>query len=213
MDWLLPVHFTVILSMKSREWYEDTIQSILWECLPQLPKSNIRPAYLKSKSVNPFAKNYVDAEDSMKDGVKSIKNTDNFVYFWLHFDSLDMRSTEVSDGNISTIVPFHLTVSVYGRDSLPIAVRIRAFMRTEGILYRMLGMNATLDSDPSITTLTEDVLGEWWERNDIEIVMNVLIDSFVDDGKAAQFSLGEGTGYSTATGGQVLVEEVGDESL
>lgn len=209
MDWLLPVHFTVILSMKTREWYEDSIQSILCECLPQIPKSNIRPAYSKSKLTNPFAKNYVDAEDEMKDGLKNIKNTDNYVYFWLHFDSIDMLSTEVSNGNISSILPFRLTVSVYGRDSLPIAIRIRAFMRTEGILYRMLGMQATLNSDPSITTLTEDVQGEWWERNDLEIIMNVLIDDFVGANKAAQFSFGEGDGYSTATGGQISVEEVG----
>lgn len=197
--------------MRNREWYEDSIQTILCECLPQLPKSNIRPAYSKSKLINPFAKNHVDGSDSMKDGMHKIKNTDNVVYFWLHFDPLDLLSTEISD-TVSAVIPFRLTISCYGIDSMPIAIRLKAFMRTEGVLYRMLGMNATLSHEPTLTTFEEELQGEWWERTDVDIGMNVLVDDFFEGDKAAAGVLGIGEGYSKATDGNIIVEEVGDGS-
>lgn len=193
--------------MRSREWYESSIHNILCKCLPKIEPSNIRPAYNKSKLTNAFATNYVSGTNEMKNGIESVTNTRTFIYYWLHFDSLDSLTTEVSD-DISAVLPMRLTVSIYGKDSFPLAARLRAFMRTEGVLFKMFNMQAVLDSDPSIDTFPEEIQGQWWERNDVTIRINVLVDDFVGGKEAAQFSLGEGKGYSTATGGEIEVEEV-----
>lgn len=197
----------VILSMKSREWYEDSIQSILCSCFPQLDKSRIRPAYQKTKKTNPMGVNVIDAEDTLKDGIRGAKNTDDLIYFWLHFDPLDFLATEVTD-TVTTIVPFRLTVSCYGLGSLPMAIRLKAFLRTEGVLNQMLGMNAVMPNEPRVTTFPEDINGEWWERTDVDITLDVLVDDLVGGEDAAKGD-GIGEGYSKDTNGEIIVEEVG----
>lgn len=192
--------------MKNREWYEDSIQSILCECLSHLPPSNIRPAYNKTKLTNPFAVNNMDARDSMKDGVKAAKNTDDIIYFWLHFDPLDLLSTEVGD-DVSTVVPFKLTVTCYGANSMTNAIRVKAFLRTSDVLSRMLDMQSALTKEPTLTTFPEEINGEWWERTDVDINISTLVDDFVGGEEAAE-GLGISKGYSKSTNGEVVVEEV-----
>lgn len=192
--------------MKDREWYEDSIQSILCKCLPKMPPSNIRPAYQKTEQTNPMGLNHMDVSDPLKDGVRAARNTDDLVYFWLHFDPLDLLSTEVGE-EISTVVPFKLTVMCYGKNSMPNAVRVRAFLRTPEVLTEMLGMNSVLKSEPRMTTFPEEHAGEWWERSDVEFTIDVLIDDLLD-GDSLPTS-GDGVGYSKATGGQIVIEEVG----
>ena len=193
--------------MRTREQLEDSIQLVLRKCLPNMPPSNIRPAYQKTKLNNPMAVNVVDATNSLKDGLRAVENTDDIVYFWLHFDPLDLLSTEVGD-TVSSVIPFKLTVYCYGSHSLLMAIKIKAFMRTPDVLTQMLGMQAALSGEPILTTFSEEVNGEWWERNDVEIGMDVLIDDFVGGEEAALGSLGDGTGYSNSTGGVIVVKEV-----
>lgn len=197
----------VIVIMKSREWYEDSIQSILCKCLPKVHPSNIRPAYLKTKLTNPFAVNRMDAHDPMKDGVKAARNTTDIIYFWWHFDPLDLLSTEVSD-DVSTVIPFKLTVTCYGANSMQNAIRVKAFFRIPDVLTMMLNMQSVLNGEPRLTTFPEEINGEWWERTDVEINWNTLIDDFDDGEDAGAGSIGIGTGYTTATDGTIVVEGV-----
>lgn len=193
--------------MKGREWYEDSIQSVLRKCLPKMPPSNIRPAYQKTKQTNPMGLNHMDVYDPLKDGVRAATNEDNLVYFWLHFDPLDLLSTEVGD-TISTVVPFKLTVMCYGKDSMPNAIRVRAYLRSPEVLTEMLDMDSVLKDEPRMTTFPEEHAGEWWERSDVEFSIDVLIDDLLD-GELMPTG-GDASGYSGASGGEVVVEEVGD---
>lgn len=149
----------------------------------------------------------MDANDPMKDGVKAARNTTNIIYFWWHFDPLDLLSTEVSD-DVSTVIPFKLTVTCYGAESMVNAIRVKAFFRTPDVLSDMLNMQSVLNGEPSLTTFPEEINGEWWERTDVEINWNTLIDDFDDGEDVAAGSNGIGTGYTIATGGTIVVEEV-----
>lgn len=201
----------MVIDMKNREWYEDSIQSVLCRCLPKMPPSNIRPAYNKTLLTNPFATNHMDARDSMKDGVRAARNTTDIIYFWWHFDPLDYLSTEVND-TVSAVVLFKLTVTCYGENSMTNAMRIRAFLRTDGILSEMLQMQSVLWKEPTLTSFPEEINGQWWERTDVDISIQTLIDDFDFGEEAALGELGYGTGYSEATSGNVIVEEVSDEN-
>lgn len=200
----------MVIFMKDREWFEDSIQSVLCKCLPNMPPSNIRPAYIKALSTNPFAVNHMDATDPMKDGVKAARNTTDIIYFWWHFDPLDYLSTEVSD-TVSAVVLFRLTVTCYGEHSMSNAIRLRAFFRTEGVLSDMLNMQAVLSRDPTLTTFPEEFNGQWWERTDVDFSIQALIDDLAEADETLLNELGYGSGYSTATGGKVDVMEVSDE--
>lgn len=193
--------------MKNREWYEDSIQSILCGCLPNMAPANIRPSYQTTKLTNPMGLNHMDVFDPMKDGIRAATNKDNLIYFWLHFDPLDMLSTEIGD-TISSVIPFKLTVTCYGKDSFTNAIRIKAFLRTPDILNQMLNMQAITNGEPVLTSFPEELNGEWWKRTDVDVTWDVLIDDFADGEEAAQGSLGEGKGYSKATGGEIVVEDV-----
>lgn len=169
--------------------------------------SNIRPAYNKTKLTNPFAVNKMSAHDPMKDGVTAARNTTDIIYFWWHFDPLDFLATEVTD-DITTVIPFKLTVTCYGARSMENAIRLKAFFKTPGVLMTMLNMRSVLSSEPSLTTFPEEINGEWWERTDVEVNWNTLIDDLDDNNNAANGSIGIGTGYSKATDGDIVVEEV-----
>lgn len=196
----------VILSMKSREYYEDSIHDIIAKCLPRMDKSNIRPAYLKTKLNNPFAVNSMDKSDSMKDGTNAVRNKTNIVYFWWHFDPLDMLSTYVGD-SVESIIPFRLTITCYGDESMNNAIRLKAFFRSPETLFGILNMQAVLGSEPRLTTFPEEINGEWWERTDVDIAFNVLVDDFAYDGAEPPANAkGIGTGYSTTTKGILPVE-------
>lgn len=197
--------------MRSREWYEDSIQSILCKCLPKLPPSRIRPAYIKDKANNPFGVNHLDAYDSLKDGISAAQNDTDVVYFWLHFDPLDLLTTEVDD-KVSAVVPFKLTVTCYGKNSLTNAVQIKVFFRTESVLCDLLNMGAGMTKEPVLTTFPEEINREWWERTDVDISLSIKIDDFCGGEEAALGELGYGTGYSKSTGGIIDVEEVSGES-
>lgn len=195
--------------MKSREWYEDSIQSVLCECLKDLPPSNIRPAYLKTKQTNPFATNFMDVSNPLKDGVKGARNTTDIVYFWLHFDPTDLLSTEIT-ATVESIINFKLTVTCYGEHSMPNAIRLKAFIRQPENTSRLLGMQAVLSKEPTITTFPEEINGEWWERNDVDFNFQVLVDDLLDGDGVVAGSDGYAVGYSKSTDGVIIVKEVGD---
>lgn len=193
--------------MKNREFYEDSIHDIISMCLPDVEKSNIRPSYQKTGLPNPFATNNVDAQDSMKDGVNAAKNMTDIVYFWWHFDPLDMLSTEVESDAVTSIVPFRLTISIYGGNSMPNALKLKAFFRTPDVFNSILNLNSTLASEPMLTTFPEEINEMWWERTDLDLKFITAITDFTNSEGAEPVinSLGDGSGYSKDTLGVVPV--------
>ena len=197
--------------MRSREWYEDSIHSLIKACLPDVAPSNIRPAYQKTKQNNPMGVNHMDAFDPMKDGIDSAQNKTDIVYFWWHFDPLDLLSTSVEtseDGvTISSLIPFRLTISCYGKNSMPNAIRLKAYFRTPDLLNSMLQLNSVLNSEPTLTTFPEEINEEWWERTDLDLSFMTLVDDFTDDNGATPPAeiTDDSKGYSTSTDGVVPV--------
>lgn len=193
--------------MKTREFYEDSLHDLISLCLPSIEKSNIRPSYQKTKLSNLFGTNRVDAFDSMKDGVDAARNHTDIIYFWLHFDPLDMLSTEIVDDVVNSIIPFRVTISIYGANSMPNAIKLKAFFRTPDSLNKMLNLNSVIDSEPTLSTFPEEINGEWWERTDLDISFKTLVTDFVDEnGEEGKVnSLGFGDGYSKDTRGKVSI--------
>jgi hypothetical protein len=66
--------------------------------LPDIDKSNIRPAYQKTKQPQPTGMNYV-SQDGKSNGIMSFGNTDNFVYFYVRPDVNSEAESEVSADN------------------------------------------------------------------------------------------------------------------
>ena len=198
--------FIVMLIMRTREWYEDSIHSIISRCLPRLEKSNIRPAYTKTRLTNPFAVNRMDKNDAMKDGVTAVDYAADIVYFWLHFDPMDFLSTEVMADVVSTIVPFKITITCYGKNSMTNVIKLRSFFRTPEILNVMLNMDSVFTTEPRVTTFSEEINSEWYERSDLDINLSTMIKDFSEDGSMPNlFSSGDAEGYSKAGGGVVAL--------
>lgn len=194
--------------MRTREWYEDSIHSIIGKCLPKLDKSNIRPAYQKTRMTNPFAVNRMDKNDAMKDGVTAIDYSADIVYFWLHFDPLDFLSTEVLADGVSTIVPFKITITCYGSNSMVNVIKLRTFLRTPEILNSVLNMDSVFTSEPRVTTFSEEINSEWYERNDLDISLATRITDFGD--LPNLLTSGDGKGYSKASGGSIAVGDISE---
>lgn len=199
--------------MKNREWYEDSIQSIICLCLPKVPKSNIRPAYQKTKLNNPFAVNHMDKSDPMKDGVKAVQNETDIIYFWLHFDPLDILATEVEINDagsfIDTVIPFKLTITCYGADSMMNGIRLKAVARTPNVLNAFLNLDFVMTSEPQLSSFSEEFNEEWWERTDVDLDFSARISDFIDSGMIPALSSTKmGVGYSKSTSGKVAISEV-----
>lgn len=199
--------------MRNREWYEDSIQSIICSCLPKIPRSNIRPAYQKTKLNNPFAVNHMDTSDPMKDGVDAAQNVTNLIYFWWHFDPLDFLSTSVETSengdSIISIIPFRLTIHCYGSDSMTNAIRLKAFFRTPDTLNAVLNLNSVMSEEPRLTTFSEEINQEWWERSDLDLAFVTQVTDFSDGGVVPNLnSNGIGEGYSKSSGGEIALLEV-----
>lgn len=200
-------HSYVILNMKTREFYEDSIHDIISMILLNVEKSNIRPSYQKTKLANPFATNRMDAFDSMKDGVDAARNFTDIVYFWWHFDALDLLSTEVKSDGVTAVIPFRLTISVYGSNSMPNAIKLKAFFRTPDVFNSILNLNSVITSEPTLTTAPEEINEEWWERTDLDIKFETMITDFTNEVGAEPVlnSMGDSVGYSKSSLGLIDV--------
>jgi len=169
---------------RTREQTEDFFHDVIALMLPGIQKSNIRPAFQKTKRNNPVAENYI-SQDGIGSGLKGFDNKSDFVYFRVRQDNGNDQEPEIDAGDNATFLQeIELTVYIYGVHSQTNAVILKSLMRTNRIQTYLNGNGYYQTEEDSITPLTEEINGEWWDRVDVTFhfmckieIVNALEDS------------------------------------
>lgn len=180
------------MRIQSRRETEDFFHDIIAYTLPHIDKSNIRPAYQKTKKPIPAGGNFI-SQDGKGNGLVPFTNEDNFVYFWVDMnDPSNNDESEVSEDNkVTYIRNIRLIVYCYGEDSSNNALRVKSLVRSIKVQH-LLNFNGYYQlNDGSITSMFEDINGEWWERNDLEMHFTCRVDFRHDPEDEPVIALGD----------------------
>lgn len=184
------------MKLLTRETTEDFFHDIIAKILPHMQKSDIRPAFQKTKQPNPAGRNYISNGDDSNNGLLGFTNTDNFCYFKIDFDKNSSHEAEVDVyGNVTIVRLIDLTVYLYGKASANNALLVKSLMRSTYIQDTLNSNGYYLTSEGYITPLDENINGEWWERNDVNIQFECRVEIDVDSKDLPQDVVGynEGT--------------------
>lgn len=144
--------------------------------LPHIAKSDIRPAYQKTKQAIPAGRNKI-TQSGETDGLAGYTNEDNFIYFYVDTTVDEYSESEVTQNNdVSLIRVIPVTVYCYGADSASNALMLKALLRSIQIQHFMNFNGYYQYSEGRITPLMEDINGEWWERNDVTFTLTNKVD-------------------------------------
>lgn len=156
------------MRIQTRIETEDFFHDIIARIVPYIDKSNIRPAYQKTKQPLPAGSNYI-SQDGKNNGLNPFSNLSNFIYFYVNPNNNSEEPEVTEDNRVSIIRHINMIIYCYGQDSANIALRIKAFMRSIPVQNELNYNGYYLEDDGEITSLHEDINGEWWERNDLEL--------------------------------------------
>lgn len=163
------------MRIQTREQTEDFFHDVIAKILPQMKKSDIRPAFQKTKQPLAAGTNHITQSGEFE-GLDPFSNTDNFIYFFVNMNNNLGESEVMQDNTTSIIRNINVIVYCYGNNSSNIALKIKAMMRSIPI-QQMLNFNGYyLGDEGEITPLNEDINGEWWERNDLELNFTCRVD-------------------------------------
>lgn len=165
------------MNLMTRQQTEDFFHDVISKMLPKIEKSNIRPAFQKTKQPNMAGKNYISQGDDINNGLEGFTNTDDFAYFRVIFDERNENEAEVTlDNNVSIVRKVDLTVYLYGDNSANNALIIKALLRAIHIQDYLISHGYYQVTEGNITPMFEDIHGEWWERNDITIQFEYRVE-------------------------------------
>lgn len=176
-------------NIQTKEQIEDFMHDVIASILTHIDKSNIRPAFQKTKRNNPAGMNVVSQSGEF-DGLRGFTNTDNFIYFRvLENNNSDTESEVDPDDTTSFIEDIELTVYIYGEYAQRNALLLKALMRTTRV-QNYLNLNGYYQlNEGTITPLSETINGEWWDRTDVvfnfvrKVVINVDPEDTIDTAK------------------------------
>lgn len=155
-------------NIQTKEQIEDFMHDVIANILPHIEKSNIRPAFQKTKRNNPAGANVISQSGEI-DGLRGFTNKDNFIYFRVLENPQSNTESEVEpDDTTSFIEHIELTVYIYGEKAQRNALLLKALMRTTRV-QDYLNLNGYYQLDEGdITPLSENNNGEWWDRTDVK---------------------------------------------
>ena len=156
------------MKLQTRIQIEDFIHDVIAACVPYIDKSNIRPAYQKTKQPQPAGYNYI-SQDGITNGLNPFDNKSNFIYFYVNPNEGSDESEVSLDNEVSITRYINVIVYCYGSESANNALKIKAFMRAQHIQQLLNYNDYYLEDEGTITPINEDINGEWWERNDLEL--------------------------------------------
>lgn len=163
------------MRLQSRIETEDFIHDVIAMCVPYIDKSNIRPAFQKTKQPLPAGSNYI-SQDGKTNGLDPFDNKSNFIYFYVNQNDGSDESEVTLENDVSITRYIKVTVYCYGSQSANNALRIKALMRSQQV-QQFLNYNGYYqEEEGTITQLNEDINGEWWERNDLELNFNCSVE-------------------------------------
>lgn len=154
-------------NIQTKEQIEDFMHDVIANILPHIDKSNIRPAFQKTKRNNPAGANIVSQSGEV-DGLVGFTNTDNFIYFKVLENPQNNDESEVEpDDTTSFIEVIELTVYIYGEKAQRNALLLKALMRTTRV-QDYLNLNGYYQlNEGDVNPLSENINGEWWDRTDV----------------------------------------------
>ena len=152
---------------RTREQTEDFFHDVIALILPSIDKSNIRPAFQKTKRATPAAQNYI-SQEGIGSGLRGFDNKSDFIYFRVKQDAGNASEPEVdAEDNTSFIQEVELTVYIYGVHSQTNAVILKSLMRTSRVQTYLNSNGYFQAEEGSINPISEDINGEWWDRVDV----------------------------------------------
>lgn len=155
------------MKLQSREETEDFFHDVIADILTDIDKSNIRPAYQKTKQPLPAGSNFV-SQNGLANGIMPYENTTDFVYFYVKMDDGNDLESEVSaDNHTEFIRQINVIVYCYGENSSNNALKLKALMRSQHIQFKLNYNGYYQLEEDNISNTFEDIHGEWWERNDV----------------------------------------------
>lgn len=164
------------MKLRNRIETEDFFHDVIALILPHIEKSNIRPAFQKTKKNNPAGANYI-SQSGITDGLVGFTNTDDFIYFKVIENATDGTHVEVNvDDSATYINEIELTVYIYGNKAQENALLLRSLIRTERI-SNYLNSNGYYQTEQENTRpISEIINGEWWDRTDVTLNFTCRID-------------------------------------
>lgn len=164
------------MKIQSRIQVEDFVHDVIAMALPNIDKSDIRPAYQKTKQPIPAGRNFL-TQDGEENGLVGYTNEDEFVYFYVDTSLPEENSSEVTADNKVTIIRnYPVTVYCYGKNSSTNAVILKALLRSIHIQHYMNFNDYYLYTEGTITPIMDNYNGEWYERNDVTFVLTSKAD-------------------------------------
>ena len=183
------------MKLYSRNDTEDFFHDIIAKILPKLNKSDIRPAFQKTKQPNMAGRNFISNGDESNNGLVGFTNTDDFCYFNIEFERNNDNESEVlADGKVFICRRINLIVYLYGNNSPNNALLVKALMRSLHIQNELNRNGYYQISEGVITPLNEEINGEWWERHDVAIEFECLIELEPEKENISQSAIGYNTG-------------------
>lgn len=155
--------------IKKREEVEDIFQAVLCKLVPQISPKNIRPAYQQQDYAG---------QNQYEDGLQTYNGftpNDNFIYFTAHFNTQPIQPT-VENGRTYAQRGFYLKLSVYGPDSASIAVIITNLMYSNPVREYLQKYGFYISTIDDITEMHELFGEQWYERDDVNIYYNEIIE-------------------------------------
>ena len=148
------------MRIQSRIQIEDFVHDVIALALPHIAKSDIRPAYQKTKQAIPAGRNKI-TQSGEADGLAGYTNEDNFIYFYVDTTVDEYAESEVTqDNDVSLIRVIPVTVYCYGADSASNALMLKALLRSVQVQHFMNFNGYYQYSEGRITPLMEDINGE-----------------------------------------------------
>lgn len=170
------------MNMMTRGQTEDFFHDVISLMVPSIDKSNIRPAFQKTKQPNMAGKNYISYGDDINNGLEGFSNTDDFIYFRVNFDTIENNQSEVTpEDKVSIVRDVELTVYIYGDNAANNALRIKSLLRSQKIVDYLNRHGYYQTSEGYITPLFEEINEEWWERSDLSVHFGCSVEINPDD--------------------------------
>lgn len=157
------------MRLQTREETEDFFHDIIADILTDIDKSNIRPAYQKTKQPQPAGMNFV-SQNGLANGIMPYENTSDFVYFYVKMDDDNELESEVSAENRTEFIRVvNVRVYCYGENSANNALKLKALVRSQHIQFKLNYNGYYQLGEGTISPMFEDINGEWWERTDVDL--------------------------------------------